>query len=227
MARNFYRGKDADIVAGSANFSALLSASPTTYGATAAQATAFAALDAALQSAYTTAVSPTTRSPVNIEAKNLALQNMRASAINLAKIAYSTSTVSDAQLVALGLLPRSSRTPIPAPATAPMIDVVSVGGNTVKLRLHAAGDPTRRGKPDGVNGASVFSFIGAAPPDTEAQWTFEGVCSKTSVDIVFPAGTPAGSRVWFTAFWFNNRKQSGPAADPVGTNIPGNAAMAA
>jgi hypothetical protein len=227
MARNFYYGKDADVVAGSASFAALISSSPTTYGYTAGQATAFGVLNTALQSAYTAAVSPPTRGPVTIQAKNQAIHNMRVSAINLAKIAYSTPTVSDTQLVSLGLLPRPSRAPVPPPATAPVIDIVSVSGNTVKLRLHQAGESTRRGKPHGVDGASVFSFIGAAPPDTEAEWTFEGVAGKTLIDITFPAGTAPGARVWFTAFWFNGRKQSGPSASPVGTNIPGNAAMAA
>jgi hypothetical protein len=227
MARNFYYGKDADIVAGSANFASLIATGFASYGLTTGQATAFGTLNTALQSAYTASVNPSTRTPVTVEAKNVALHNMRVSAINLAKIVYSTSTVNDSQLVALGLLPRPARTPVPPPADAPVIDIVSVSGNTVKLRLHEAGDSTRRGKPAGVDGASVFSFIGAAPPDTEAEWTFEGVASKTMLDIVFPAGTAAGAKVWFTAFWFNSRKQNGPAASPVGTNIPGNAAMAA
>lgn len=227
MPRNFYFGKDADIVAGSANFAGLIASGFASYGLTTGQATAFGTLNTALQAAHTAAVNPSTRTPVTIEARRVAIGNMRASAILLAKIVYATSTVTDAQLVALGLLPRSSRAPIPAPATAPVIDIVSVTGNTVKLRLHAAGDSTKRGKPAGVNGASVFSFVGATPPDQESEWTFEGIAPKTIVDITFPAGTAPGAKVWFTAFWFNNRKQNGPAAAPVVTNIPGNAAMAA
>jgi len=227
MAQNFYFGKDADVVAGSASFAALILASPTTYGLVAAQATAFGLLNTALQSAYTAAVSPPTRGPVSIQAKNQAIADMRVSAVNLAKIVYSTSTVTDTQLVELGLLPRPARSPVPPPATAPVIDVVATSGNTVKLRLHEAGESTRRGKPAGVDGASVFSFVGATPPDTEAEWTFEGVASRTLIDVTFPAGTAPGAKVWFTAFWFNSRKQSGPAASPVGANIPGNAAMAA
>jgi hypothetical protein len=227
MARNFYYGKHADIVAGSANFSTLITGSPTSYGLTAGQATTFGTLNTALQSAYTAAVNPSTRTPVTVEALTLAIKNMRANAILLGKIVYATSTVNDAQLVGLGLLPRPSRTPIPAPSDAPVIDVRSVSGNTVKLRLHAAGDSTRRGKPAGVSGASIFSFVGATPPTEETDWKFEGNASRTNIEVSFPGTTPSGARVWFTAFWYNQRSQRGPAATPVGTNIPGGSAMAA
>ncbi len=227
MPRNFYFGKDAEIVAGSANFAALISAAPTTYGLTAAQATTFSALDAALQSAYTAAVEPSTRTPVSVEAKTLAIQNMRANAVLLAKIVYATPTVNDSQLVALGLLPRASRTPVPPPATAPVIDILSAVGNTVKIRLHADGDSSKRGKPDGVDGAAVYSFVGAVPPTEENAWNFEGITSRTRVDITFPGTVTPGSQVWFTAFWFNERKQNGPAATKVTTNLPGGGAMAA
>jgi hypothetical protein len=46
------------------------------------------------------------------------------------------------------------------------------------------------------------------------------------VDVVFPSADP-GAKVWFTAYWFNERKQRGPAATPAGINIPGGGAMAA
>jgi hypothetical protein len=227
MARNFYFGKDADIVAGSANFSTLITASPTTYNLVAAQATAFAALNTALQSAYTASINPETRTPVTVGAKRIAAANMRANAVLLSKIIYSTATVNDSQLTALGLLPRASRTPVPAPGNPPGIDIVSSTGNTVKIRLHDSTSSSRRGKPLGVSGASVFSFVGAVAPTDQAGWNFEGNTSRTVVDVTFPSGTAAGAKVWFTAFWFNPRKQSGPAAAAVGTNIPGGAAMAA
>ena len=168
-----------------------------------------------------------TRTPVAVEAKNIALQNMRANAVLLAKIIYATATVNDSQLIALGLLPRSGRTPVPPPATAPVIDILSAVGNTVKIRLHAAGDSSRRGKPAGCDGAAVYSFVGAVPPTDEAAWRFEGITSRTRVDVSFPSTVAPGSQVWFTAFWFNERKQNGPAATKVTTNLPGGGAMAA
>src|SRR6478752_3486747 len=99
MARNFYFGKDADIVTGSANFASLIATGFASYGLTSAQSTAFGTLNTALQSAYSAAVNPTTRTPVTVEAKTIAIKNMRASAINLAKIVYSTATVNDSQLM--------------------------------------------------------------------------------------------------------------------------------
>ena len=108
-----------------------------------------------------------------------------------------------------------------------MIDILSVRGNTVSLRLHEGGDSTRRGKPVGVNGAALYSFVGAVPPTDERDWTFEGLTSRVKADITFPGGVPPGSQVWFTAFWFNQRKQNGPAATPVTTNLQGGMAMAA
>jgi hypothetical protein len=227
MARNFYFGKDADVVAGSANFAGLLATGFATYGLTTGQATAFGTLNTALQSSYTASINPDTRTPVTVGAKKIAIQNMRASAVLLAKIVYATATVNDSQLTALGLLPRSSYTPIPAPGNPPGIDIVSSVGNTVKIRLHDSTSSTRRGKPAGVSGASVFSFVGVLAPTEQSGWNFEGNTSRTVVDITFPSTTAAGAKVWFTAFWFNQRKQSGPAAASVGTNIPGGAAMAA
>ncbi|HEX3357333.1 MAG TPA: hypothetical protein VHS31_10220 [Tepidisphaeraceae bacterium] len=227
MSRNFYFGKDADIVTGSANFASLIATGFASYGLSSAQSTAFGLLNTALQSAYTASVNPSTRTPVTVEASRTAIKNMRANATLLAKIVYSTATVTDSQLVALGLLPRSSRAPVPPPAIAPVIDVVSVNGNSVRIRLHAPDDSKRRGKPAGCDGLVVFSYVGAAAPNVESEWTNEGVTSKTVVDIAFPPATPGGSKVWFTGFYFNARKQNGPAAAPVSTNIAGGGAMAA
>src|SRR5687768_15820461 len=76
MPRNFYFGKDADIVTGSANFASLIATGFASYGLTTGQATAFGTLDTALQSAHTDAVEPSTRTPVSVEAKNIALRAM-------------------------------------------------------------------------------------------------------------------------------------------------------
>jgi hypothetical protein len=225
---DFLPTRESELVTWSTNFKTKITAAPTTYGLTAAQATAYTTLHNNFVTAYNTANDPLTRSPVNIIAKDTAKTALIANARMLARTVQGTSTVTAAQKEDLGLNPRSNQpSPIPPPASAPDIDIISTTGNTVKIRLHEAGEPTKRGKPAGVAGAAVFSFIGANPPTEMSDWNFEGLTTKTVLDIIFPAATSPGSKVWITAFWRNPRDQSGPAATPVTTNIPGGSAMAA
>jgi hypothetical protein len=130
--------------------------------------------------------------------------------------------VTDAQKVQLGITVRKTTpSPVPPPSTAPTLTVAAVAGRTASVRLGDAQNPHRRGKPAGVAGASVFSFVGAVAPADLNAWKFEGNVGRPEIDITFPSTLAAGTTVWLTAFWFNNRKQSGPACDPVSANLPG------
>jgi hypothetical protein len=224
---SFIPTREASLVTWMANFGSKITSTPTAFGLTAAQATAFGALNTAFVAAYTTAKDPLTRSPANIQAKKTAKVALIANARLLAGIVQKFPAITNAQRSELGLTVHNSPSPVPPPAFAPGVDVVSVTLNTVRLRLHDTVNPSRRGKPAGVSGASIFSFVGAVAPTEESGWKFEGNASRTVVDVTFTGATAPGAKVWFTAFWFNAKKQSGPASAPVGTNIAGGSAMAA
>ncbi len=74
------------IVTGSANFASMIQTAFATYGLSSAQQAAFATLNTALQSAYTAAITPETRTSAAILTKNQAITNMRANAKTLAKV---------------------------------------------------------------------------------------------------------------------------------------------
>jgi hypothetical protein len=225
---DFLPAREADLLNWSLNFKTKITAAPTTYGLVAGQATTYGTLHDAFNTAYIAAVNDASNSSSAIVAKNTAKTALIANARLLARIVQAAPAVTNAQKSDLGLTVRDTGpSPIPPPASAPDIDIISATGNTVRIRLHDPSNPTRRGKPAGVDGAAIFSFVGATAPDEQSDWKFEGNITRTSVDVVFPSGTAAGAKVWFTAFWFNERKQNGPAATPVGINIPGGAAMAA
>jgi hypothetical protein len=225
---DFLPSREAELVTWVGTFKALITATPTSYGLTAGQATTYGTLATNFVTAYNLANADATRSPSNIVAKDDAKALLIANTRLLARIVQATPTVTAQQKSDLGLTVRDTQpSPIPPPATAPDIDIVSTVGSTVKLRLHPAGEPTRRGKPAGVAGAAVFSFVGAVAPTEESAWTFQGLTTRTTVDITFPGTVAPGAKVWFTAFWRNPRDQNGPAATPVTTNIPGGGAMAA
>lgn len=225
---DFIPTADTDLLAWANPFSAKLTATPTAYGVTAGNASTLAGLLTTFSTALAAATNPQTRGGSTIAAKDTARVNLVANIRQLARQIQGTITVTNQQRYDLGLTVRDTTpTPVPPPAFSPTIMIESTIGNTVRIRLVDSENPTRRGKPAGVRGASVFSFVGDEAPTTEAAWKFEGNTTRTIVDVTFPPATAPGSKVWFTAFWFNPRSQSGPPATAVGVNIPGGAAMAA
>jgi len=212
---------EGDLVTTSANFASLITATPTVFGLTAAQATAYGVVNTAYATAYAAAIDPSTRTPVTVSAKNTARKNLRNEAKLFAKIVEATLTVTDSQLLSLGLTPRTAPAPVPVPSDGPSLRVVSVSGFIVKIRLGDAASGSKRGKPPGVSGAAVFSHVGETAPLDIGAWQFEGNTGRVTVDVQFPNTIAAGAKVWITSFWFNGRKQSGPLCAPVSTNLQG------
>lgn len=227
MAANFLPGKDAELLSWSSNFSTKISAAATTYGLTTSQATSYASLQSAFASAYATAIAPSTRTRGTVAAKNDARKTLKSNARMLARIVQATPTVTSAQKLDLGLDPRDVEpSPINPPTESPVIEIVAALGRTIRVNLRSVGSD-RRGKPNGVAGASLFSFVGAVAPSDLSAWTFEGSTTRTSFVVEFAPATPAGSQVWLTAFWFNPRSQAGPACTPISAYIAGGVSAAA
>jgi len=220
MARTFFPSSDAGLLAWSLNFNTLITATPTAYGLTAPLATAYGLLHTAYAAALA-ACDPAVRNKSAVATKNTARTNLKNEARLLANLVEGTASVTNAQKLSLGLNVKTTPTPIPAPSSSPDLDLVSTTGWTVKIRLHDATSSAKRGKPPGVNGASVFSYVGATPPADIGLWQFEGSTGKTTIDVAFPNTLAMGTKVWLTAFWFNNRKQSGPACTPVAATLYG------
>lgn len=224
MNRNFYFRNIADAVAGAANFSGLISASPSTYGLIASQSTSFAALNTALQNAQALAIDPSTRTPVAIDNRNIALKNMRNSAKLLAKIIYATPTVNDAQFTALGLLPRPTYNPAPPVTGTPTVEIVSVLGRLVKIRLHNQLGETRSSFPNGVKSAQIYTFVGDEAPEDPSLFTLQGTSTRTITELLFPQSIPNGSTVWVSAYWVGTRGQYGIGSQPLSFILQGGSA---
>lgn len=227
MSHSFLPSRDALLLDWSNNFNSKINASATTYGLTTAQATFYGTLNTSWSAAYTTATAPSTRTRGTIAAKNAARALLKANARLLARIVQATASVTPQQKIDLGLTPRDViPSPINPPTEAPVIEIVAALGRTIKINLRSVGSD-RRGKPDGVHGASLFSFVGAVAPADISAWTFEGSTTRTTFDVEFAPATPAGSQVWLTAFWFNPRSQAGPASTPISAYIAGGVSAAA
>jgi hypothetical protein len=227
---HFLPRTDAGLLAWSLNFDNKITADPTIYGLTVGQATAYDSLHQAFAEAYNTANTPVTRTPPSIVAKRDAKRALVAEARKLAAIVQAFPGTSNTMRSELGLTVRDDEpTPVPPPSESPEIDIVSAVLRTVRVRMHNEKTLGRRGKPHGVQGATVLSYIGPVPPAPEDihLWKFEGNTTRTSFELQFPSSAPPGTTVWITAFWYNPRGESGPATPPVYTILPGSLQQAA
>lgn len=228
MALDFLPSSDFALLAWGNNYSSLITLDPVAVGLDAPTAVTLAGKLSAFDAALSAATNPATRGGATVLAKDQSRADLVAYCRLTARAIQGCMTVTNTQRYDLGLTVRdASPSPVPPPAAAPDIDVLGVSGNTVQIRLHDPANPTRRGKPAGVAGMAIFTFIGATPPEAESQWTYQGNWTRTQAEVTFPEGTPAGSKVWFSAFYYNPRAQRGPASTPVSTNLPGGAALAA
>ena len=203
----------------STNFNDRIVASPTTFALTAAQASAYIALHDPYIAAAQAAAVPGAKSKSLISARDAAKAALLAYARQLYGFVQANMTVSDANKDLLGVKVKAAPAPNPPPAVVPAMDIVSVVGGNVKVRLHDASGEGKRSKPPGVRGAAIFSFVGPTPPATADGWRFEGNTTRNTVDVVFPDSVAPGSKVWFCAMWFNGRTESGPPCPAISTTI--------
>ena len=214
--RGFLPQSDPALLAWSLNFSTRITANADSFGLTDALADAYEFLHNAYAAALASC-DPGERSQSLVSAKNLARTNLKADARLLANLVEGTAVVTDQQKIDLGLNVRRPPVPSPVPSTSPVVEVVSVNGRLVTLKLRASN--TTSGKPRGVSGASVFSHYGSEPPTTASGWKMEAMTGRTTVQILLDDAETAGT-VYVTAFWFNGRKETGMASQPIAIHLP-------
>lgn len=222
MSSDYIPRSDAGKLAYGQNLSTLVTAGPVPLGVTPAIATQLAAKVAAYENAYSLAKDPGTRGGATVFSKDQTRDDMVAYIRQVVRQIDGTISVTDSQRYALGIPVRpTSSSPVPAPSSAPDVDVVKVVGRTVFAKSHDATSGRRRGRPAAVASASWYSYVGTTPPASLSGWHFEGNSAKVKTEIVFPATVPAGAQVWLAACWNNAKSQPGPMSAPITTNLPG------
>jgi hypothetical protein len=224
--------READLLAWSTNWAALTNASPETYGLTVQQAANYQTLHDAFATAWDVTHGPN-RGPAATQTKKSAKEALirgQGGIRQLVGIVQKFPGTTDTMRVQLKItVPDAEPTPVPPPSQAPEFDLKPPVMRRVTITLHNETVLGRRGKPDGVAGALIFSFVGASPPSPQEThlWKMEANITKTTTEVQFPPTVPPGATVWFTAFWYNPRGQSGPSAPAVYTILPGTLSQAA
>lgn len=185
----YFPTKEADILAWGLNWTTLATAAPATYGLTAPQAldaqNAFNDFSAAL----TLATDPSTRTPVTVNAKNVALQNLRAVIFPLSTAVSQNAGVLAANKTALGVTNRfTTRTVIPPPASAPGIDLINQTAAGALIRTFDIGAPSVKARPYGAVGTEVRRTISTAATSDPDAATFWNLIGRSPFVMTFDPG---------------------------------------
>lgn len=202
--------RNADLLAWSLNFSALITASPATYGLVSGDATAIAAQYAALAAAYALITSPSTKTKATVSAFNtqkidaLALFRPYAQTISL------NAGVASADKTALGVNPRTSvPLPITAPTTFPVVSIqsASTAGLIMRYRDNTA-SPSVKAKPYGVVGVLIFAKASATVITDPTALTYNSTQPKAPFTLSLP--NTSGEVVYVAARWITKKGLVGP-----------------
>jgi hypothetical protein len=221
MAKQVPPRAEAAFAAWSTPFSAQLTATPAAFSISPAQASTYAGLHSAFIAAYEVTKDNSTRTPGSIVTKRAAQKSADDYARMLIGIIQKSPTTSDTQRTDLGINVPRARSPINPPTIIPTLDVLKRYGTSVEIRIHDGSES--RGKPAGVAGASVYSFVGPVCPTDPAMFKSEGITTRMQTTIDFDPTLPPGTVVWITACFYSPRGQTGTACQPVSTVLAGGA----
>jgi hypothetical protein len=196
-------------------FAAGISADPATYQLQTSDATAIQNAVDAFAAAYADAADPTQRTPVNVNLKdttrNAAAQICRQYAMGI-KV---NAGISDADKIAIGVRPvNPSRTPINAPATSPLLNVIAATQGSQTLRYADSMSPDSPAKPFGATELLLFVAIAADIVVDPEEAKFVGKFTKNPVSVGFVADDN-GKQATYFARWASRRGDVGPWSSPV------------
>ena len=219
MAKSISKMTDPELSLWANQAGATLSATPAAFRITVEQADTLAGRATAFTLALVAWNDPATRTPIASADRRAAREALLDYARYLTGAINTDPLTTDSQRDALGISARRRPTPVPVPTAVPLIDIEVSGRRIVTVRLHADGN--RRGKPARVKGASLFTHVGPTPPADVDGWRFEGITTRTKVDLDFSAAAGGeAATVWIAANWFNERGQTGNVCAPVSVNLP-------
>lgn len=224
MPASYLPSSDLAFAAWLLNFSTLLTAAPATYGLTAPDAVIVAAQETAFSAALTLATDPGTRTPATVAAKDAARVLAEATVRPYATAISRDTGVLPGDKAAIGVtVPDPSRTPIPAPTSAPVLSVRSMAVGQVIADFRDSVDPTPRAKPFGVIGLQLFNSFGTVAATDPTQLNFAGQFTKTPLTISTSGQSGkimSTAARWVTRAGPGGLAQVGPWSAIVSTYVP-------
>jgi hypothetical protein len=218
---NYLPSKESELKVFAANFAALVTATPVTYGLVAGDATQISAAATDFATKYDLAFNPATRTAATIDAKNTAKNTLTAILRGYAMQIKSNRAVTDAAKINLGIgVYDFSPTPVPAPATFPLINIVAATPRQHEIRFADSATPDKKSKPTGALGLQFFCSVGEVPPADPLTSRFQAFVTKQPYMMDFEAAD-VGKTAFYYARWQTRTGQVGPWSQVASMTVAG------
>lgn len=211
MAGSYIPAPDADFDAWANNFATLLTAGPVAYGEDAASALVVQNAYDTWATAYALAINPATRTPSTVANKDAERVNLDAAVRPVAQRINARSSVTNLQRSDLGItIRKTTRTPVPAPTTAPVVTLRSQIPGVATVQIRDETTPTTKAKPLGVIGVDLHVVVGSTPPASAEDVPLAKTTGKTPNTLTF-AGGDSGQTAYVYARWTTRSGPGGTA----------------
>ncbi len=221
MSRDYIPKRQAELLAFVLNDSALLVATPGIYGITAAEAAQFNDAAQDFNDKMAVVSNPATKTKAAVQAKEESRLAMLYTIRPLLQYIKDNAGVADEDKVALGInIGDIKPTPVPPPASAPLLSVVAATTLQHTLRYSDATTPDKRAKPAGVTAMEVYCEIGDTPAISVDNAKFLGLTTRQPYVADF-ATSDIGKSAHYWGRWINGKGQPGPWSQPASMTIAG------
>lgn len=204
--RNYIPNSDSAASAWATNFATVGNANQARYKLSAGTAAALVAAAAAFAAALVTATDPATRTAATVAAKDTARADMETLFRPVATQISKDATITAEHKVEIGVtVPTTTRTPVPAPTTAPAATLRSIIPGQVTVEIT---DPNSGGqaKPAGVIATQIAWVAGTAFTADPTPAVTQAVATKALVVLPIPPAA-AGQKISLFARY---QTRSGP-----------------
>jgi hypothetical protein len=219
MSTPYIPAKDADFDNWADNFQTTIAASPGTYGLVAADATTITTAYNNWHAAYSLLLNPATKTSPNVAAKDVQKAAALITFRGYAQIIQNNQGVSNDAKSAAGLTVRATgRTPVPAPATIPILGLVSQQPGIANIGYADSATPTTKAKPYGSIQMEVWIDVAPTGSPSPTSSTYVGVETKSPSALATPSGS-VGKQAYVYARWVTRRGLTGPWSTPLAVTL--------
>ena len=200
------------------NFSNLISENPAMYGLGQSDADIIAGHKQAYSELFELCQSAKTRTSGVIAQKDAARASAVAACRLYGQMIKGSPAVDNQAKIELGLRVDATRTPIPAPESAPVLTLKGVKSGEHVLTYADENTPESKAKPPGASNIEIYRYVGAQATADPEQATFVGAFSRNPIKQSFSAAE-ANRTVTYFARWRTARGLVGPWSAPIAMGI--------